>query len=296
MATSVVHYPMKKHFKSRFQMLRRPRLAEVVSTDTVFSNTKSIEGFFCSHFFYGVKSRTIYIVGMQTESDFLNAYKDFIKQVGIPAGLHRDNALSEQSEEVIQLNRDLIVHDSFTEPHHPHQNPVESQAVRHIKNWSKLLLDRSGAPDNCWYLCQEYCAYIYNYTANPMLNWLLPLQVRDGDTKDISHILMFYWFEPVLYLDENAPYPETNELPGYFVGFVDNVGDAMTFKILNQAKTKIFYRSVVRSAMDPNTRNNRVDFGSLTNQNLHLWALKLTDKCSKTAISLSALTHKTGDF
>ena len=125
---------MKRHFKSRFQMLRRPRLAEVVSTDTVFSTVKSIEGYTCSQFFYGTKSRTIYIVGMQTESDFLNAYKDFIRNIGIPAGLHRDNALCEQQEEVIQLNRDLIVHDSFTEPHHPHQNHVESQAVKQIKN------------------------------------------------------------------------------------------------------------------------------------------------------------------
>ena len=80
------------------------------------------------------------------------------------------------------MNRDLIVHDSFTEPHHPHQNPVESQAIKHIKNWSKVLLDRSGAPDYCWFLCQDYCAYIYNHTAHPLLNWQIPLQVRDGDT------------------------------------------------------------------------------------------------------------------
>ena len=160
MASSVTHYPMQKHFKSCFQMLRKPKLGEVVSTDTVFSNTKSLEGYFCVQFFYGVKSRTIHIVGMQTESDFPNAYKDSICQVGIPAGLHRDNALSEESDAIIQMNRDLIVHDSFTELHHHHQNPVESQAIKHIKNWSKVLLDRRGAPDYCWFLCQEYCAYI----------------------------------------------------------------------------------------------------------------------------------------
>ena len=177
---------------------------------------------------------------MQTESDFLNAYKDFIRDVGIPAGLHRDNALSEQSQEVIQLNRDLIVHDTFTEPYHPHQNHVESQAIRHIKNWSTVLLDRSNAPDNCWFLCQEYCVEIYNHTANPSINWKLPLKERDGDTKDISHILMFYWYEPVLYYDKDSSYPESKELPGYFVGFANNIGDALTFKILNQSQNKVF--------------------------------------------------------
>jgi hypothetical protein len=45
---------------------------------------------------------------------------------------------------------------------------------------------------------------------------------------------MFYWFEPVLYLDPVSKFlvPEITERPGYFVGFADNIGDALTFKIL----------------------------------------------------------------
>jgi hypothetical protein len=45
---------------------------------------------------------------------------------------------------------------------------------------------------------------------------------------------MFDWFEPVLYLDPVSKFcfPETTERPGYFVGFADNEGDALTFKIL----------------------------------------------------------------
>jgi hypothetical protein len=36
---------------------------------------------------------------------------------------------------------------------------------------------------------------------------------------------MFYWFEPVLYLDpvSKFQFPETTERPGYFVGFADNI-------------------------------------------------------------------------
>jgi hypothetical protein len=36
---------------------------------------------------------------------------------------------------------------------------------------------------------------------------------------------MFYWFEPVLYLDSVARFPETTEKdkPGFFVGFAGNV-------------------------------------------------------------------------
>jgi len=46
---------------------------------------------------------------------------------------------------------------------------------------------------------------------------------QGGGTPDISHILMFYLFEPVLYLDPVSKFLETTEWPGYFVGFADNV-------------------------------------------------------------------------
>jgi hypothetical protein len=57
---------------------------------------------------------------------------------------------------------------------------------------------------------------------------------------------MFYWFEPVLYLDPVSKFPETTERPGYFVGFADNVGDALTFKILKNDLVTVLHRSVVR--------------------------------------------------
>ena len=51
----------------------------------------------------------------------------------------------------------------------------------------------------------------------------------------------------------------------WFVGFADNVGDAMTFKILvTEGKPQILHRSVVRSARDP----KRVDFGPIVNADL----------------------------
>jgi hypothetical protein len=71
---------------------------------------------------------------------------------------------------------------------------------------------------------------------------------------------MFYWFEPVLYLDpvSNFQFPETTERSGYFVGFADNVGDALIFKILKNDLVTVLHRSVVRSAADASHRNRRV--------------------------------------
>ena len=106
-------------------MLGRKRLNEVVSIDTYFSSTRSIEGYNCAQAFYGCTSRFIEVYGMKTESEFVDTYKDFLRDRGIPHTLRRDNAKSEDSGPVKDINRDLVIRDEFTEPHHPQQNPVE---------------------------------------------------------------------------------------------------------------------------------------------------------------------------
>jgi hypothetical protein len=44
-----------------------------------------------------------------------------------------------------------------------------------------------------------------------------------GEDQVISHFLMFYWFESVLYLDpvSKFQFSETKEKPGYFVVFAE---------------------------------------------------------------------------
>jgi hypothetical protein len=76
---------------------------------------------------------------------------------------------------------------------------------------------------------------------------------------------MFYWFEPVLYLDPVSKFPETTERPGYFVGFADNVGDALKNDLVT-----VLHRSVVRSAADVNHRNRRVSLKSNVQESLKL--------------------------
>ena len=68
LAKSTIHFPMRRHLKSRFQMLRHKRLNEVIDTDTYFANEKSIEGFHCAQVFFGMTSRMLYVAGMKTES------------------------------------------------------------------------------------------------------------------------------------------------------------------------------------------------------------------------------------
>jgi hypothetical protein len=97
-------------------------------------------------------------------------------------------------------------------------------------------------------------------------------------TSDISHILMFYWFEPVLYLDpvSKFQYPDTTESLGHFVGFADNVGDALTFNVLKNEFFTVLHGSVVRSAADTSHRNRRVSFKSDVQESLQLLDTKPT--------------------
>ncbi|MEM7375787.1 MAG: hypothetical protein AAF587_44760, partial [Bacteroidota bacterium] len=79
-----IRFPMRRHFKSRFKMLHHPRLNEMVATDTFFSSVPSIEGYKCAQVFYGCTSKFIEVYGMRTESEFIDVYKDFICERGIP--------------------------------------------------------------------------------------------------------------------------------------------------------------------------------------------------------------------
>ena len=63
LAKAVVNTPLRRHLKSRFLMLRHPRLNEVVATDTYFASTRSIEGYHCSQVFVGLTSSRITVIG-----------------------------------------------------------------------------------------------------------------------------------------------------------------------------------------------------------------------------------------
>jgi hypothetical protein len=65
-------------------------------------------------------------------------------------------------------------------------------------------------------------------------------------------------------------FAETTNRPGYFVGFADNLGDALTFKILKNDLVTVLHKIVVRSAAGASHRNRRVSFKSDVQESLKL--------------------------
>ena len=190
---------------------------------------------------------------MRTESDFAaTAYPDFLRHEGIPTILRRDRGRAQRSQKVLDINRQYLIGDEFSEPYHQQQNPVEKNAIQWLKIHSKVLLDRTNAPPSLWLAAMEYLAEIHNHTAKETLRWAIPMTLRHGDTRDISHLLMFSFFEPVYYFDYDS-FPESSERLGYWIGHSKNIGDALTWKIWDPENPNAeIYRSTVRSALEGN--------------------------------------------
>ncbi len=250
---------LKKHFKSPFPALNVHRRDEPVATDTVFSDTPAIDGGeTCAQIFVGTDTLVTDVYGMKTEAQFVSTLQDNIRERGAMSRLLSDRAQVEISNRVRGVLRALHIGQWQSEPHQQHQNPCERR-YQTLKTMTNTMLDRSGSPANTWLLCLMYVAIILNLSYNWTLGGV-PLQRAEGSTPDISPLLRFYWWEPVYFKVDDAPFPSTSrEERGHFVGLSHNVGHAMTFKILSDQSLTVLHRSNVRSANDPSDPNLRLD-------------------------------------
>ena len=167
-----------------------------------------------------------------------------------------DSAKTEISNKVMDTLRAYHISNWHSEPYHQNQNSPEWR-YRTIKSWTNTVMNRSGAPANCWILCLIYVCYLLNHIACTALDGKIPLLALTGITQDISIILLFTFYQPVFYATYNKNFPsESEERAGYWVGFGEHCEDAMTHKILDHDTQKIIYRNAVRpkKSSTPNHR------------------------------------------
>ena len=254
-AKNVLHLPLHCHFKSRFPALNVHQLCETFATDTFYSSDKAIGGITCCQLYVGKTSCFTQIYPMSTESEMPSTLQDFIRTWGAMDNLFSDNAKAETSKAVGDILHLYRIGDLQSEPYHQNQNYAE-RCIQEISKTTNLVLDRSGAPPNLWLLCMEYVVYVTNRLAMTRLNDRTPIEAAFGVTPDISSLLQFKFFDKVLYLASDEPFPNSKELCGHFVGIAENVGDALTYKILSE-HNQVVCHSVIHPAAD------------LANPNLH---------------------------
>ena len=112
------------------------------------------------------------------------------------------------------------------------------------KRYTNTVMNTSGCPACCWLLCLHYICVVLNHLASPTLQGICPVQALKGTTPVISFMLYFSFYEPVYYrIDSSEPalnFPSSsNEKKGYWVGFANNQGDHLTWRILTEDTQKI---------------------------------------------------------
>ena len=249
---------IKKHFKSRNPVFNIPRRSEAVATDTIFSDTPAVDdGSTMAQFFCGRDTLVCDAYGIKSTKQFINTLSDNIRKRGAMDTLISDGGKYEISKRVTDLLRSLFIQDYQSEPYHQHQNKAENRFGL-AKRYTNTVMNTSGCPAFCWLLCLQYICVVLNHLASPTLQGICPVQALEGTTPDISFLLHFSFYEPVYYrIDSSEPdlnFPSSsNEKKGYWVGFADNQGDSLTWRILTEDTQKIIIHSGVRSALRTTT-------------------------------------------
>ena len=156
---------------------------------------------------------------MKSGKQFVNTLEDNIRRQGAMDKILSDSAKTEISNKVMDILRAYHISNWHSEPYHQNQNPAEWR-YRTIKPWSNTVMNRSGAPANCWLLCLIYVCYVLIHIACSALDGKIPLLTLTGITPDISIILLFTFYQPVFYATCDQHFPsESKERVGYWVGF-----------------------------------------------------------------------------
>ena len=219
--------------------------------DTVFSPVKGLDGSTCTQVFFGIMSRMINVYHMPSKESIhiVKAYQDFMRYEGVPHSLHRDLAPEQKTDEILELNRKMIVKDTWSEAGIPEQNPVEQGGVRILKNAADIIIQRTGAIPESWPWVYNYIADVNNHCASKIINWKTPIEKRHGYTPDISALLLYQFWEPVYFLTDEKT-PNSKERKGRWMGISPNVGDCLTYYIYCEDTRKVLSCSVIRTA-DP---------------------------------------------
>ena len=172
-----------------------------------------------------------------------------------------DGGKYEISKGVTDLLNSLFIQDYQSEPYHQHQNKAEKR-FGPAKHYTNTVMNTSGCPACCWLLCLQYICLVLHHLASPTLQGICPVQALQGTTPDISFMLHSSLYEPVYSrIDSSEPdlnFPSSsNEDKGYWVGFADNQGDRLTWRIPTEDTQQIIICSGDQSALR-STTNQRL--------------------------------------
>jgi hypothetical protein len=115
-------------------------------------------------------------------------------------------------------------------------------------------MDCTGTPATYWLLCLFYVIFLLNHMSSDALGGITPIEEATGTKGNISPLLTFHWWEPVLYQAKEScsSFPsESREKADTWVGIAETKGDIFTYLVLTSDTKEVITRSNVRSGKDP---------------------------------------------
>ena len=129
--------------------------------------------------FVGKRTLVTDVYPLKSQKHFVNTLEDNIRFRGAMTKLISDYAKVEISNKVKDILR--MYHSSSwnSEPYHQNQNPAEGRYCT-LKSWTNTIMNRSGAPADCWLLCMIHASYILNHLSCEALGGNVPLGMLYG--------------------------------------------------------------------------------------------------------------------
>ena len=178
----------------------------------------------------------------------------FIHEVGVPKDLLTDLAPEEMRGEWGEIVRKYKINQKTMEANLPWQNRAEAE-IREVKKLVRRALRVNSTPSEFWCYAMEWAARIRSLTAHDslILGSRTPEERITGRTPDISEYAYFAWSDWVWYR-EPTTFPDSDIRLGKWLGVADNIGQAMTYRVLT-AKGTIIVRSSVTQLSDLDHQN-----------------------------------------
>ena len=287
--------PLSRRYRAD-RMFERPRLKDVVFTDTMDGQYKSLDGN-CHAQIFANKDFFAAAYPMEKKSDAGAGLQQFISDFGVPDTLLCDGSKEQTGkrttfrEQVRKHAIDLQV----TEPYRHNQSKVEG-VIREIrKRWFRVM-HKQRVPRRLWDYGIRWVCETMQRTARQSgdLDGRTSLERVTGETPDISEYLDFTFYDWCWYND-NAGLGATRL--GRWLGVSHRVGSLMSYWILTDTGRVVSRTTVTRvtnlELQETGVQHRCTEFDTFIRDKLHDSAHFLVDggKTHPTDWDLPPLEH-----
>ena len=239
---------LSRNFSTNDRTLRYKHLKDHFFMDTLFATSKagkSSRGNTCAQLFVSDKG-FVYLVPMKSESQVLQAIKQFAKAIGAPDALIHDASRAQKAQAVRKYCNDIGTTLRVLEENTPFANKAELY-VGIIKEAVRKDIKESNCPLAFWDYCMERRARINNLTAKDLfsLHGSNAYTSLTGEEGDISAICKYGWYEWCYFREQKELFPFNREVLGRILGPATGEGNEMAQWVL-KANGQVVPRRTVR--------------------------------------------------